>query len=285
MRRFLSFVFALSLVAASAPDASAEPRPPAKRSASRKKAPSKKPKPKPSTELPADAPPPWLLPAAARTVPLLRPAGGFAPAPAPAARPTERSITTAMHTGDAASTRTIKLTVVARGEGTRATLSVAQGARVTQSLSFDLDVSPGLALSSLEVVDLDLDGHKDVRVLREHGAKWTRSEVFLYDAKTGGLTQTPLSKKLSALPNLEVDTARRELVSTTLGPETPSHTAYVVERGELTLAKECVFRMRAAGRGTLTVRERAAGTGLRTRRYDDIEVPASFPRACDVGAR
>jgi hypothetical protein len=284
VRRILSFILALGLVGSSFAEANAEPRPAAKRSASRKKAPKKKPTPKPSTELPPDAPPPWLLPAAARTVPLLRPAGGLAPLPPPA-RPTERTITAALRAGDAASTRTIKLTVAPRGEGAHALLTLAQGDRVTQSLAFDLDVSPGLALSSLEVIDLDLDGHKDVRVLREHGAKWTRSEVFLYDAKAGRLTQTALAKKLSSLPNLEVDAARRELVSTTLGPEAPSHAAYVVERGELTLAKECVFKMRAAGRGTLTVRERAAGAGLRTRRYDDIEVPAAFPRACDVGAR
>lgn len=266
------------LFCAPARDASAE-GPPAKKERPARRAP-RKPAKKPTradTALPDDAPPPWLRTAVVRALP----APTRTSASGEASR--ERLVTWEDGEGDARVTIAARLTATATEEGSRATLTVTVGDRPTQTTTLDLEVTPSLALASFEAIDLDGDGHKDLRVARAQGAKWSLSRVLLWDKAARRFAASPLAERIGALPNLEV--AGGQLVTTTLGPDAPSRTAYVVERGELSLVQACVMRVTTVGRGTLTVRERDHAGQLRTRRYEDVAVPPSFPQRCELSSR
>jgi hypothetical protein len=92
-----------------------------------------------------------------------------------------------------------------------------------------------------EMRDVDFDGHPDLLVVRDFGAKWARYDVWLFDLRSEGFVTTPLARDLSRLDNLTVDPARRRLYAYSIGPADPSQSVYRIEGGRLKLVEECVF--------------------------------------------
>ncbi len=97
--------------------------------------------------------------------------------------------------------------------------------------------SPHWLLNPL-LEDLDFDGYLDLAVVREFGAKWGRWRVWRFDPRRGRLVESPLTRALGELPNLEVDRARREVRSSSVGPSDPWTRRYRVIAGRLRLVGE-----------------------------------------------
>jgi len=102
------------------------------------------------------------------------------------------------------------------------------------------DASPAMTLQSIEIVDANFDGAPDITVLREFGAKWGASDVFLWDGHRF-TKDTPLARALSRLPNAMFD-ARTSTVSTrSIGPSNPSRITYAINAGTLHEVASCRF--------------------------------------------
>jgi hypothetical protein len=94
------------------------------------------------------------------------------------------------------------------------------------------DLAPYTAfVSEFTIEDLDLDGHPDLRGVREFGAKWERYCVWLLDPSSRRFVKDRLAEQMELLSNLQVDAAHRRLVSSYIGPSRPSWDVYRIVRG------------------------------------------------------
>lgn len=241
-------------------------------------APSKKKDPKPAParsawSLPVARPTPEILPVSLRgaAVPARREDGAR-----------ERTITAPLKIGDAREERAVRLALGPETDGIvhHAHVELRAGDVVVQSTPVPVDGSPAAVLASFELVDLDFDGWLDVRVLRERGAKWGAYTVRMFHPESGRFVENEAARKMSGLPNLDVDRDARLVVSRTIGPADPTYAAFRVEGGDLVLVRHCVFKteLGAGAVGTLVVKE-----GGRERRFDRVALPAGFPDRCEPG--
>ncbi|HEY2368316.1 MAG TPA: hypothetical protein VGH87_18085 [Polyangiaceae bacterium] len=113
------------------------------------------------------------------------------------------------------------------------------------------DLSPEMTIQSVEIVDANFDGAPDIIVLREFGAKWGASDVFLWDGHRF-TKDTPLARTLSRLPNVMFDAKTRTVSTRSIGPSNPSRVTYAVDAGALREIASCRFLNPASERvGTL----------------------------------
>lgn len=102
------------------------------------------------------------------------------------------------------------------------------------------EMSAQRLLSSVRILDVNFDGHPDVVVLREWGAKWASLEVFLYDPATRRFSSgSPLARALSGLSN--ADFGHHAITTHDIGPSNPSSVTYVIEGDRLRVTDACRF--------------------------------------------
>jgi hypothetical protein len=117
----------------------------------------------------------------------------------------------------------------------------------------------------LTIEDLDMDGHPDMRAVREFGAKWERYCIWLYDPSTHGFQKDLLARQMEALSNLTVDASRHRLVSFDIGPVEPSWDVYRIMKGpylkerRLLPEQSCVIEADETGPVAATVTRFADG--------------------------
>lgn len=135
--------------------------------------------------------------------------------------------------------------VVASEEGhgrSSAQVEMRRGRR-TQLLAIEArGVSAAMLLRSIELVDANFDGNDDLVVLREFGAKWSASDVFLFDAKSGRFSNaSPLARSLSRLANATFDGERKTITTRDIGPSNPSRITYAVDASDVREIDACRF--------------------------------------------
>jgi len=133
-------------------------------------------------------------------------------------------------------------------------------------------------LASIEIVDANFDGHPDVIVLRESGAKWGSYDVFLFDPSTSHFSSaSPLARSLSQLSNATFDVARRVVTTRDIGPSNPSRVTYAIEGAQLREIASCRFlNATDAHVGTL-VQSRAGKTTYKTLRVGAFDLDPCAP--------
>ena len=120
-------------------------------------------------------------------------------------------------------------------------------------------MSAEMLAASVHMIDVNFDGHPDLVVLREFGAKWAASDVFVFDARTHRFSDaSPLARELSRLPNVGFDAKRRLVTSYDIGPNRPSREVYDVTAGGLHLTESCAFLNDGDPRVGVLVRSRLA---------------------------
>jgi hypothetical protein len=116
-------------------------------------------------------------------------------------------------------------------------------------------------LASVEIVDANFDGHPDIVVVRDWGAKWEASDVFLYDPAGHRFTNaSPLARSLSELANVTFDVAHHALVARSIGPSNPSRVTYTVTANRLRVVESCRFINPVNARVGTLVRSHGAET-------------------------
>ena len=149
--------------------------------------------------------------------------------------------------GQAREVRGHGLTVLATARegrrGTDAQIEIRRAGSAPQRIELrDRETSAAMLLQSIEIVDANFDGHPDVRVAREFGAKWSASDVFLYDPRTRRFTaSTPLARAIGRLANATFDARRRTITTHDIGPSEPSRVTYAVEGAALRETSSCRF--------------------------------------------
>jgi len=140
-------------------------------------------------------------------------------------------------------------------------------------------MSAQVLASSIRIVDVDFDGHPDLVVLRELGAKSSRtpersegavanegqraSDVYLFEPRTHRFSDaSPLARELGRLPNLGVDAGHRHVTSYDIGPNRPSREVYDVTAGGLRLTESCAFLNDGEEHVGMLVRSRLAGGAM-----------------------
>lgn len=111
--------------------------------------------------------------------------------------------------------------------------------KAVQTLSFAPECGESVFRAASHLADVDFDGYLDLVVLREHGAKWGRYDVRLFDAKAGRFVESALTRHLGTLVNLTVDSDRKRIVTYSIGPSDPFEDVYRVEQGRLVLEASC----------------------------------------------
>ena len=99
-----------------------------------------------------------------------------------------------------------------------------------QRLTCDLAPFTGF-VEGFAIEDLDMDGHPDLRGVREFGAKWERYCVWLFDPSSRQFEKDLLAQQMELVSNLQVDAAHRRLVSSYIGPSRPSWDVYRIVSG------------------------------------------------------
>src|SRR5262245_39447249 len=104
--------------------------------------------------------------------------------------------------------------------GTVAVSGDTKGFAANQTLSctFDNPLAADLFVRGFAVEDLDFDGNKDARSVRDFGAKWERYCVWLFDPQSQMFVRSFLAQQMELLTNLEVDSKGQRIVSSTIGP-------------------------------------------------------------------
>ncbi|HEY1955713.1 MAG TPA: hypothetical protein VGH28_08870 [Polyangiaceae bacterium] len=139
------------------------------------------------------------------------------------------------------------------------------------------EIGAAMLLQSIEIVDANFDGHPDVLVMREFGAKWSSSDVFLFDPRTQRFSATsPLAHAIGALANTTFDARRRTITTHDIGPSDPSRVTYAVEGQSLRETSSCRFVNPLDLRVGTLVRK----TGERTR-VTHVRLGASDVNPCD----
>lgn len=96
----------------------------------------------------------------------------------------------------------------------------------------------GNLLDFFAAVDVNFDGHLDLRVMDEFGGKWARHHYWIFDPATSRFVKTALARDLERISaaHIEADAARRRiLVKEFWGACFPDRYEFVVESGRLRL--------------------------------------------------
>jgi len=94
------------------------------------------------------------------------------------------------------------------------------------------DLAPyTMFVEGFAIEDLDMDGHPDLRGVREFGAKWERYCIWLFDPSSRRFEKDHLAEQMELVSNLQVDAAHRRLVSSYIGPSRPSWDVYRIVSG------------------------------------------------------
>ena len=127
-----------------------------------------------------------------------------------------------------------------------------------QTLTCALEPYSSLA-GGFALEDLDMDGHPDLRVVREFGAKWKRYCIWLYQPSTHSFEKDGLASQMELVSNLTVDPGHHRLVGFSIGPVRPSWDVYRIVSGadpqERVLLPEqsCVIETDETGNAAATV--------------------------------
>jgi hypothetical protein len=99
----------------------------------------------------------------------------------------------------------------------------ASGTVPPQTLSCTLEspFAAELFVREFAAEDLDFDGYKDARGVRDFGAKWKRYCVWLFDPQSQRFVKDFLAQQMELLVNLEPDSKGQRIVSSTIGPVEP----------------------------------------------------------------
>jgi len=123
------------------------------------------------------------------------------------------------------------------------------------------NVGADVLLRSVDIVDANFDGHPDIVVLRELGAKWSRIDVFLFDPRARRFTQSSgLSRALSSLSNAMYDGAHKTITTRDIGPSNPSRITYAIDGSHLRVLDACRFINPGAERVGTLVRTHGAAS-------------------------
>jgi hypothetical protein len=122
------------------------------------------------------------------------------------------------------------------------------------------------------IEDLDMDGHPDLRAIREFGAKWERYCIWLYDPSTRRFEKDLLARQMELVSNLTVDARHHRLVAFSIGPWRPSWDVYKIvnrpdpEERVLLPEQSCVIDTDAAGNAVAIVARFGGGRAQTQRR-------------------
>ena len=158
-----------------------------------------------------------------------------------------------------------------QGKGREGTVDVSSsdGER-PQTLTCDIQM-PWVFVDEFEVQDLDMDGHPDLRGPREFGAKWYRYCVWLFDPSSHRFVRDFLAEQMELLYNLQVDGVHHRLISSSIGPVTPSWDVYRIVNGShprmrvLLPEQSCVVERAVSG--NVAIVTRYGGGRARTERH------------------
>lgn len=140
------------------------------------------------------------------------------------------------------------------------------------------EVGAEMLLGSIEIVDANFDGHPDVVVLREAGAKWGRADVFLYEPHTGRFSNaSPVARALSHLSNASFDVAHRVVTTRDLGPSNPSRVTYAIDAGALHETSSCRFLNEGDARVGTLVRTSSGHTTYRAVKLGALDLDPCGP--------
>ena len=132
-------------------------------------------------------------------------------------------------------------------------------------------------LQSIEIVDANFDGHADVIVGRELGAKWISVDAFLFDARTHRFSaSSPLARAIGQLANASFDERRRAITTRDIGPSDPSRVTYAIRGERLSEISSCRFLNPLDPRSGTLVRK----TGARTT-VTHVRLGTSDVNPCD----
>ena len=128
-------------------------------------------------------------------------------------------------------------------DGTEARLEIRRGSGAPQIIELrGRDPGASMLLHSIEIVDANFDGHPDLVVVREFGAKWFSVDAFLFDPHTGRFSaSSPLARAIGALANATFDARHAAITTRDIGPSSPSRVTYAVDRGRLREIASCRF--------------------------------------------
>lgn len=164
-----------------------------------------------------------------------------------------------------------------RGE-TAAQIEV-RASGVTQTLTLEhRGVSAERLVSSVGIVDANFDGHPDIVVLREFGAKWGAVDVFLWDARTRKLSNaSPVARALSRLSNVTFDGARHTITTRDIGPSNPSRVTYAIDGVSLRELASCRFLNATDARVGTLVRSQGGAATYKTVHLGPMDVDPCGP--------
>ena len=91
-----------------------------------------------------------------------------------------------------------------------------------------------MLLRSIAIVDVNFDGHPDVTVLREFGAKWGALDAIVFDPHTQRFTTaTPIARAIARLANATFDEQHKTITTRDVGPTNPERVTYAVDHDRL----------------------------------------------------
>jgi hypothetical protein len=136
----------------------------------------------------------------------------------------------------------VRVSATERAGVTRGELDVRANGIVQHIDLTDRNVPAEALLASVDIVDANFDGHPDIVVVRELGAKWTRVDVFLFDPKSHHFAATSgLSRAIATLSNATFDATHRTITTRDVGPSNPSRVTYAIDGASLRMVDSCRF--------------------------------------------
>ncbi len=154
----------------------------------------------------------------------------------------------------------------AKDGGAVGQLEITRGREPTQTIELrPREMSPEMLVGSVQLVDANFDGHLDVVALREFGAKWGASDVYLFDPRTRRFSDaSPLARELGRLANATYDAQQRRITTHDIGPSRPSRQVYTVSGDGLRMTESCTFLNDHDERVGTLVRSRLVGGAVRS---------------------
>jgi len=160
---------------------------------------------------------------------------------------------------------------------TEARLEIRRGRAVQTIDLHHREIGALILLQSIAIVDVNFDGHPDVTVLRELGAKWGASDAFVFDPRTSSFTSASrIARAIGNLTNATFDEKHQTITTRNIGPSNPERITYAVERDRLRVVSSCRFLNPFDARVGTLVRT----TGRRTT-YQELRLGASDLAPCD----
>ena len=156
---------------------------------------------------------------------------------------------------------------------TEARLEIRRGRSVQTIDLHGREVAPAMLLQSIAIVDVNFDGHPDVTVLREWGAKWGARDAIVFDPHTQRFTTTtPIARAIARLANATFDETHKTITTRDIGPSNPERVTYAVEHDRLRTVSSCRFLNAFDPRVGTLVQTTGARTTTRTVRLGPIDV-------------